>query len=349
MNNFPKVQDSPKTLTQRLLSIDVFRGFCMFYILYYSGRGKHAPWEGLTFDDLFFPWFIFVVGISIALSSAKKSNRSQSKKPYYFRLVKRTIILFALGIICNGGFSSGLMGVRILGVLQRIALCYLFSGIIFYHFHVKGQLIWLTTLLLGYWALLALVPVPGFGAGNFTAVGNLSTYIDQIYLPGKKLFYRVGMDPEGLLSTIPAIGTCLMGVLCGQLVLLRDQTPQRKVYILIWIGTGSILLGYIWGLSFPIIKNIWTSSYALITVGFGFIIFAIFYQIIEVFNFKKWSFPFMLFGLNPLAIYVADKLINFRELTQRFVGSHDVFEIVRMTIMFSLLYWLYKRKIFIRL
>jgi predicted acyltransferase len=339
-------ESSSRGSRRRLYSLDVVRGFSMLFILYHQ-TPDHAQWEGLPFVDLLLPWFIFVVGVSVSLAVPKYSAEGVDRGQFYTRLLRRTFLLFALGVIYNGGVQNGLSEVRILGVLQRIALCYCFAAIIFFHFGTRAQIGWLLFLLFGYWALLALVPVPGFGAGDYSPAGNLTAYVDRVWLPGAKAFPEWGFDPEGLLSTIPAIATCLMGVLCGQ-VLSTNQSRQRKVYVLLGIGVGAVLLGFLWGQWFPIIKKIWTSSFALVTAGYCCIALAACYQVTDIWNIRKWAFPLVLFGVNPLFIYMADNIMNFRGLAYRLVGSHDPLGLVKVSLMLMLLYWLYKKKLFIR-
>ncbi|MBU2534182.1 MAG: DUF5009 domain-containing protein, partial [Alphaproteobacteria bacterium] len=217
---------------------------------------SHAPWAGLRFYDLLFPIFIFTVGVSIALSLAKPGVNEQ-RRAVYWRVVRRSSALFALGVIAYGGLPvEHWSDVRLMGVLQRIALCYLLTSLLFLHVGAPGLIGVTVFLLAGYWALLAFMTLPQAVGNPYGSEQNLAIWIDQQFLPGRKLFGN--WDPEGLLSTLPAIATCLFGALTGMLLLAKALTPTQKSVATIVAGSMAVVAGELWGLQFPIIKNIWT-------------------------------------------------------------------------------------------
>jgi predicted acyltransferase len=268
------------------------------------------------------------------------------------------MVMYLLGVFYYGGFSHHWPDIRLVGVLQRIAVCYLAGAIIFLNFRTRGQLAWLAALLLGYWALMAMVPVPGHGAGNYERGANLANYIDQQYLPGKA-WERDGWDPEGLLSTIPAVGSSLIGVLCGQILVSLRLSPLRRVALLVFVGALGLAIGYVWHLWFPINKRLWTSSYVLVAGGYSALLLALFYQVIDVWKLKRWAFPFVVIGANAIAVYMAVELIPFDEIARRLVGG-DVADwlgrfavivaaFVQLALAWLLVWWLYSKRIFIRI
>ncbi|MSU62539.1 MAG: DUF1624 domain-containing protein [Pedosphaera sp.] len=359
----------------RLLSLDALRGFDMFWIVgaedivHALHKVSHAPlvnlltqqlthkdWDGVAFYDLIFPLFVFIVGMSLVFSLSRTITQ-HGRAVAYQRVITRGLLLWALGIFYYGGLSKGLDQVRLLGVLQRIGLAYLFAGLLFCTFRLRGLIIATVSILVGYWALMSFVPVPDVGMGNFAEGKNLANYVDKMYLPFRK--WDGDHDPEGLLSTLPAIGTCLLGVLAGLLMKNRSLDERRKVQWLVVAGFAGIALGFIWGIQFLVIKKLWTSSYVLVAAGFACLFFAAFHQIIEVWNFRKWATPFLWIGLNPLTIYLAHNLLDLPQLANRLVGgpineSFGAYGPVLITttilgITFWLAHFLYKRKIFLRL
>jgi predicted acyltransferase len=316
----PKDEVSASATSRRLMSIDALRGFDMFWIA--GGEGivhalskianlnlvralnsqfAHKAWEGVTFYDLIFPLFVFIVGVSLVFSLSRFVEKS-GKAAAYKHIIMRSIFLFAIGVIFSTGPVTSFEGIRLMGVLQRIALCYLFVGFFFCTLKPRGLVIVCTALLVGYWALMTFVPVPGEGAGNFREGANLANYIDQQYLPLTK--YDGDHDPEGLLSTLPAIATCLLGVFAGFLLKNHNTPDKRKVGHLLAYGVAGILLGSLWGLQFPVIKKIWTSSYVLITGGYSCLLLAAFHQIVEVWGFRKWASPLVWIGTNSITMYM---------------------------------------------
>lgn len=365
----------------RLVSLDALRGFDMFWIIGareivralatigFPGSGifleqlTHSGWNGFNFYDLVFPLFIFVVGVSLVLALSKRLERGENRGTILRHVATRTVLLFFLGIIYNGGFRESFSDVRVMGVLQRVALCYFVASTLVLWTSIRTQAVVSGFLLVGYYLLMRFVPVPNYGAGVWTPEGNLARFIDSIILPGQP--YWATWDPEGLVSTFPAIATCLMGVLAGHWMRAKDGlrglevTPTRKAQYLFGAGVAAVAFGLLIGLAFPINKSMWTSSFALLTGGLSAALFALFYWLIDVRGYRKWAFPFVVIGLNSIFIYLASSLIPFDDITQRLVGG-DISGIfgrgrvffestAQLLLEWLVLFWMYRRKIFIRL
>jgi len=328
-----------------------------------SNQLHHSPWNGFTFYDMIFPLFIFIAGISMPFSFGKQMeqagvNTAITKKHIYRSLIKRTVILIFLGMVVNGLFKwQGYENTRMASVLGRIALSCFFAAIIFLNCKLRTQIIWFAVLLLGYWAAMLLIPVPGFGAGILTPEGNLAAYIDRILLPGK--LHRTVYDPEGVLSTMPAIGAALLGVFTGQFLRNSKFIPVQKAVRLLVSGIVLLLVGYFWGMFFPINKNMWTSSFVLYAGGWSMILFSVFYWIIDGAGFKKWSMPLVWMGCNSILIYIAAHgVVNFESTSAFLFGGlynktpavwHDALMWTGVSlIQFSAMYFLYKKKWFFK-
>ncbi|HLP35469.1 DUF5009 domain-containing protein [Lacibacter sp.] len=335
-------------------------GFFEKLAVYASNQLHHTVWNGFTFYDLIFPLFIFIAGISMPFSYSKQlSAGADAKKKIYRSLVKRTILLLLLGMIVNGLLHwKSYEETRFASVLGRIALSCFFAALIYLNSSFRWRIAWFLLILLGYWLVMMVIPVPGFGAGSLTAEGNVAAWIDQLLLPGK--MHRATYDPEGLLSTIPAIATALLGIFTGEFLRSKKETAQTKtVYILIG-GVILVLIGWLWGFVFPINKNMWTSSFVLYTGGWSLLLFALFYFIIDVLGFKKWSMPFVWLGCNSILIYMAAHgVVNFMSTSEFLFGGtvqlvdakwQEAFLWIGVAlIQFAGLYLLYKRKWFLKL
>jgi predicted acyltransferase len=358
----------------RLLSLDALRGFDMFWIVgaeelvrglqkitetgpigFVADQLKHQAWAGFHFEDLIFPLFVFIVGVSLVFSLTKTIERS-GRRAAIGRILRRFLLLYLLGILYYGGFSTPFEKIRLVGVLQRIALCYLFASLLFVYLKPKALAGVCAGLLLGYWALLSCVPVPGYGAGNFAEGANLANYVDQQFLPLRK--WDGDHDPEGLLSTLPAIASCLLGVFAGLLLKNTSVPDRKKVGYLVAGGLASLAVGWIWHFNFPVIKKIWTSSFVLVAGGYSCLLLAAFYQVIEVWKFRKWAMPFVWIGVNPITIYVGGRFIDFEGMAKLFVGGpvkaylgvygELVLAVTTLAFGFLFLRFLYQHKIFLR-
>lgn len=320
---------------------------------------NHVAWEGFRFYDLIFPMFVFIVGVSLVFSLTKLQER-EGRTTAVRRVIRRTVILYLLGIFYYHGWENGWESIRLMGVLQRIALCYGAAALLFLFFKPRGLAIWCAGLLLGYWALMALVPVPGIGAGNFEEGRNLANWIDAQYLPWRK--WDGDHDPEGLLSTLPAVASCLLGVFAGLLFQNTRITPGGKIAWLAAGGLAGVALGALWGLQFPIIKKIWTSSYVLMAGGWSALLLALFYWVIDVRGWQAWARPLVWIGLNPITIYMLGNLMPFDGIAGRVLGgpveewfnhrATGLGEVVISTagilLAVGVCWWLHRRRIYVR-
>ena len=372
--------------SMRLKSLDALRGFDMLWIV--SGEGvvhglasatqlpvfmwmsaqlHHSKWNGFSFYDLIFPLFIFIAGVSMPFSFAKKLKGGEvaaitrQKKQLYGSLSKRCLALILLGMVVNGALTlPGYASTRFVSVLGRIGLSCFFASLIYLNTKLRTRIIWLFALLLGYWALLGLVPVPGYGAGDLSVKGNLAAYIDRRWLPG--LVLRGDYDPEGLLSTIPAIATALLGTFTGSFLRSSNKKWSDKAKCLMLILAGGICLGLglLWNGVLPINKNMWTSSFVLYAGGWSLLLFGVFYGLIDVMQWKCWSQPFIWLGMNSILIYMAAHgVVDFKATAMFLFGGliHLAPVIWEDALLWSfivfiqmgLLYFLFKKRIFLKL
>jgi predicted acyltransferase len=302
---------------QRLVSLDVFRGITIAGMVLVNNPGtwshiywplQHAQWDGWTPTDLVFPFFLYIVGVAITLAFGSRVDSGLSTRDLHLKVIKRTLIIFALGLFLNAFPYFGLAELRIPGVLQRIAVCYFFASIIFLNTKIRTQVIITIALLLGYWLLVKLVAAPGFTAGDLTKEGSLPSYIDRVVF-GKHVWAQAKVyDPEGLLSTIPALATTLIGVMTGHL-LRTKKTAYEKVAGLFVAGAICVAVGWAWNSFFPINKALWTSSYVLFTGGLALQFLALCYWLIDIKGYRKWAKPFEVFGVNAIALYVGAGLM----------------------------------------
>ena len=403
---------TPTAESQRLTSLDALRGFDMFWILGADSfvyalhemsknpviqcidtQISNCEWEGFHFYDMIFPLFVFIMGVSTVFSLTKIIER-EGRAAAVRRVLIRGVLLFAIALIYSGGFTNPWPDLRLMGVLNRIALCYTFGGLLFIFCNVRVMVAAAVALLLGYWALLALVPFPDVRPdpantpvitirAGFTNVGqlnmastniihgsyvqgvNLTDYIDQKYLPNRK--YDGTYDPEGILSTLPAFATGLLGIFTGLFLRNKSVPDTKKVFYLIGAGAASVALGWLWSLEMPVIKKIWTSSYVLVAGGYSAMLLGLFYWIIDVKKWTAWCQPFIWIGMNPITLYLASNFLGgegFVKLARRFAGgpvksfmdthvANGSGELLIAAVGVALFIWmarfLYQRKIFLRL
>lgn len=307
-----------KVSDNRLLSLDVFRGITIAGMVLVNNPGtwsaiysplKHVEWHGWTPTDLIFPFFLFIVGVAIPLAFARRVEESGSQRDIYLKITRRSIIIFALGIFLSGFPFFDLANLRIPGVLQRIAICYLICSLIFLKTSWRTQLIIGLALLFIYWALMKLVSVPGFGAGDLGKEGNLAAYIDRTVLGLNHIWKQAKVfDPEGILSTIPAITTAISGMLTGTWI-RSSRSQLEKVAGIFFAGAICVAIGWSWNLLFPINKSLWTSSYVMFTTGVALQFLGFCYWLIDIKGYKKWAKPFIIFGVNALALFVFSGLL----------------------------------------
>lgn len=351
------------------MSLDALRGFDMFWILGGDALARaldrmnlspqtkkltqqlsHVDWEGFRFYDMIFPLFVFMAGVSTVYSLSKAYETGGRGKALR-RVLSRGLLLFLCGIFYSGGFSNNWPDIRLLGVLQRIAIGYTGAALIFLAIGPKRPLALLGItigILVGYWAALTYIPFPDLRLnkesldpiiakagsadpeaifaqvqtttrGQFEKGYNLVNYLDFRYLPGRK--YDTYFDPEGILSMIPAIGSAMLGILAGWLLREANMKPVYKALLLIAVGLSLAALGFQWSNSFPIIKKIWTSSFVLVAGGFSMALLGLFYLIIEVIGLKFWAWPFVWVGSNAITLYLLSNVMGYGRLATRLVGG----------------------------
>lgn len=336
--------------SERVRSIDALRGFDMFWIMgadtlvtklcmlvppdwlggtpavfasRLSEQMEHVEWEGFRFYDLIFPMFLMLVGCSIPFSMSKLQGSSWGT---HVRILRRTFLLVLMGLIYNQIQDLDWGNLRWMGVLQRIGICYGIAALLAVHLSTRGLLfVWLT-ILAGYWAILTFVPVPGGVAGDLSAAGNLSGYLDRTFLPGKILekYYGFG-DNEGMLSTLPAVATVLIGIGAGKW-LQSNATKTNKAVVLFSVGLLLLAAGYGWGVyapvgRFPIIKNLWTSSFVLVAGGWSILLLGLFYSVIDGLGFHRWAWLWMVIGANAITIYMMQRIVSFRDIADFLLGA----------------------------
>jgi predicted acyltransferase len=331
---------------------------------------RHAKWHGWTPTDLVFPFFLFIVGVSLSFSLTRRKASGAGHSQLYFKIFRRTTILFALGLLLRLIPQFDFSTVRIPGVLQRIAICYLFAALIFLKAGSRARILISTGCLVAYWLILKLVPVPGFGAGVLDLNGNLCGYIDTQLLSSH--LYTPNFDPEGILSTLPALVTTLLGTLTGDWLLL-SQSKRLKAVGLLSAGILLAILGLWLHRFFPINKQLWTSTYVLFTAGAALLVLGLCFILMDILGIKKWAYPFRVYGTNAIAVYVGSSFVAkmmgfvkvssagqtlslqafiYETLLQPFAGDYIgslIFPLILLLVWFLILWPLYKKRIFIKI
>jgi len=313
-----------------------------------AAQFDHVDWAGFRFYDLIFPLFLFLAGVSFAIAVPRRVARD-GRWAATRHLLSRAVILVVLGIIYSGGMKNGWDQIRWLGVLQRIGIASAAAGLLSLGLKTRGLIISAATLLIGYF-LLRFIPVPGIGAGNYAEGMNLTNYLDSIWLPGRK--YDGNHDPEGLLSTLPAIATALLGLLAGKWI-TGAASPPRKVVGLIVAGLLMLALGWAWHPFFPVIKKIWSSSFVLVAAGWSAILLGLFYGIVDVLGWRRGLAPFLWVGSNPIALYLCSGFGFFRIISERLATAtpppYDwIPAAMTFAVMLATAQWLHRRQIFLK-
>ncbi|MEZ7205506.1 transmembrane glucosamine N-acetyltransferase NagX [Pseudoalteromonas sp. DY56-GL79] len=368
---------------KRLASLDALRGMDMFWILggqsifaalfvltgwqgwkAFEAHTLHSPWHGFTFYDLIFPLFIFLSGVAMGLSPKRIDHLPfNERKPFYLKALKRLLLLCAFGVLYNHGWGTGIPmdpdGVRYASVLGRIAFAWFFCALLVWHTSLRTLAYVGVGILIFYWLLLCFIPVPGGQAGDLSAngVGSWNAFIDTYLLPGISYQNRP-VDPEGVLSSLPAIVNAIAGVFAGRAIAnAQTQGEWKTVGILAGSGVLVLALGWLWDMQFPVNKELWTSSFVLVTVGWSAILLAVFYAIVDVLSFQRWAYPFVIIGANSIIIYLASSLVNWTFISKSVFGGViasvpiawqpliAVFALLAVQLL--VLHWMYKRRIFV--
>ncbi len=366
----------------RLTSLDVFRGATIAGMILVNNPGswsyvypqlRHADWHGWTFTDLIFPFFLFIVGVAIVFSFSRRIELGYSKVKLFWKIVRRSLILFALGLFLNGFPTFDFSTIRIMGVLQRIAICYFFASLIFLTSGLRWQVFWSIILLFVYWGLMEFVPVPGIGAGLYEKGKNFAAYVDSLILSGHMWSATKTWDPEGIVSTIPAISTTLFGVLTGHWLRSRRNEIEKSLWLFI-MGNLGLFIGAVWNSWLPINKNLWTSSYAVFTAGFALIVLGFCYYFVDVRGYKRFTYPFVVYGMNAITVFVLSGIIGrlsiyfkvslsdgsvttvknyiYENFFASWLGPMNgslAYAIAHVLLMYFLMWILYKKRIFIKI
>lgn len=360
----------------RLLSLDVLRGFDMSFIMggevvliclaslfpnlkFIAEQMGHSQWDGFTFYDLIFPLFLFLAGISFPFSMAKQLSIGKSRSAISLKVLKRGMMLVLLGVVYNGLLQFDFETLRYASVLGRIGLAWMFASLLYIWLRRKWLVLFSAVVLLGYWALLTLVAAPDApeGASSLSVDGCIVGYVDRCLLPGT--LHNVIHDPEGLLSTLPAVVTALLGIFTGEFVRSRRVTSgYRKVAAMLGAAIVLLVVGYVWNLVFPINKNLWSCSFVCCAGGWSLLLFALFYLVVDVIGWRKWAFPLRVIGMNSITIYLAQQFVDFSKPVNALFGG--VLELLPMEyhalgwwccymlVCWCLLYFLYRKKVFLK-
>jgi len=361
---------------ERLHSLDVLRGFDMFWIigggafliaaskavdwgwlhLLAQQMGHHVEWSGLRFHDLIFPLFMFISGVAIPYAIASKHGKGASRVQLIWKAFRRMLLLVVFGIIYNGALQNGFANMRIASVLGQIGIAYFFAALVFiFTSSLRPRIFWLAGILVVIAILQLLAPVPGFGAGNLTPDGSINAWIDQHFLPGKLIYGTY--DPEGVLCIVSATSVTLLGALAGMLLRNPELSPNQKTTRLLIGGVGLVAVALALSPAYPVIKKIWTVPYNLLAAGLSTLLLSLFYFVIDVKEWRRGSFFFKVIGLNSITIYLGSRLIDFSYPSKFLLGwlatpAGDFGGMILVAGVIVLewlcLYHLYKNKIFLR-
>ena len=363
--------------SKRLQSLDTFRGLDMLFIMglaavilaicnlfpggsesWIAHQMHHVSWHGLTQHDTIFPIFLFIAGMSFPFSLASKREKGFSNGKIWLTVVRRGLVLVFLGLVYQGFFNFKFHDLRYASVLGRIGLAWMFSAMLFMSLKRSWRAVVCVVFLVGYWLLLRFVHAPDvpLDADPYSMQGNLCGYVDRCLLPGR--LYRKIFDPEGILGIIPAIVTAHMGMFTGEFVKDGKMPGGKKTLVMLGAGVLFIILGFAWGKVFPINKSMWTSSFVLAVGGISLVAFAPLYYIIDVKGWKKWTLFFRVVGMNSITIYLGQKLIDFRRISDFFLkGTANlcpeawgklILAVGYLMVCWLFLYFLYKKKVFLR-
>ncbi|MCA9734731.1 MAG: DUF5009 domain-containing protein [Deferribacteres bacterium] len=363
---------------QRLLSLDALRGLTIALMIVVNNPGswsfvyaplRHAEWHGCTPTDLVFPFFLFIVGSAMAFSFSKFDSETSSKTSLLKKVISRSIKLILLGWILSLFPEFKFNSMRFFGVLPRIGICYFFASLIVIYHNRTGQVVWTLILLAGYWILMTTVPFPGRGADSWVFGTNLAQFFDKLILGSH--MWKSDLEPEGIISTLPAIAQVLLGFFTGKM-LQTTKAHQEKVNILFIYGAFAIFLALILEPVMPINKQLWTSSYVFYTAGIGLMVLAICYWFVEIKGLQKMMQPFIEFGSNAIIVFFGSGIVAkilwkvklghgdeaislkqwfYQEILHPVLGDYNAslaFAILFVTLWFLVAHWLYKKNIFIK-
>lgn len=368
-------------VNKRLMSLDTLRGFDMMFIMGFSGlvmaicalfpggeecwlstTMEHVKWNGLAHHDTIFPLFLFIAGISFPFSYAKQLANGMSSKAVYLKILKRFLILVTLGIVYNGLFKLDFANLRICSVLGRIGFAWAVAAVLFINFKPMTRAIIAGVILVTYWLIVAYIPAPDVPGGDpLTMEGTIVGWVDRMITPGRLIYNKGNFDPEGLLSAFPAVVTAMLGMFTGEFVRVPEEkiSGAKKSGYMGLAALGMLAVGLLWSLVFPINKMLWSSSFVLVVGAYSLGMFALFYYIIDVKGWQKWTFFFRVIGMNSITIYMAQKIISFSSINRFFLGGvvsyvpeawgAVIFSIGYLTLSWLFLYFLYKKNTFLKI
>lgn len=364
---------------KRLASLDALRGFDMLFIMglaplvisvcglfpggdscWLAGTMRHASWHGFHHHDTIFPLFLFIAGVSFPFSYSKQMASGVSKGHIYGRIFRRAGMLVLLGLVYNGLFNLDFKELRVASVLGRIGIAWMFAALLFINFRTGTRAVIAAAILIGYWLLLWLTPVPGVPAGTdpYSFEGNLAGYVDRLILPGK--LYQGTFDPEGILSAVPAIVTAMLGMFTGEFVRLPESciSGKRKTLYMALAAVAFLAVGLLWSTVFPVNKQLWTSSFVCLMAAYSLGLFALFYYLADVRGWQEWTLCLRVVGMNSITIYLAQAIISFYGISNFFLGGlaglcpPDWGAVISNTgylaVCWLFLYFLYRHKVFLK-
>jgi len=363
-------QPDPAT-PARLLSLDAFRGLTMLLMVLVNNGGgpqsyaqlEHSAWDDWTLTDTLFPSFVWIAGVAITLALGRRLANGEARGPLLKVVFRRAVILYFLGLLVYAFPHFSFAHQRLLGVLQRIAICYLAASVIYLYTGIRAQIVWIVALFGSYWLMMAFMNVPGWGPGNLSMEGNFAHYVDSIVLGAHNYAHTKTWDPEGIVSTLPAIGTALLGVMAGHILRLDIPLAVRRHRLLL-VGVFLLAIGLIWNIKLPINKKLWTDSFATFMAGLDFGVLAVFIWFVDERGLSKWVKPFLITGMNAITVYLASEfLAEFLDATglheslyKRFfapiaspMNASLLWALSFVALMYLLAWFLYRRRWFLRI
>lgn len=354
----------------RLLSLDAFRGLTMLLMVLVNNGGgpqsygplNHSAWDGWTLTDTVFPSFLWIAGVAITLALGRRLADGEAKSELLKVVLRRAVIIYFLGLLVYAFPHFSFAHQRLLGVLQRIAICYLIASIIYLYLGIRGQIISIVVFFSAYWLLMAFGNVPGWGAGNLSVEGNFAHYVDSIVLGAHNYVNTKTWDPEGIVSTLPAVGTALLGVMAGHILRLNVPLAVRRHRLLL-VGVFLVALGLVWNIKLPINKKLWTDSFATFMAGLDFAVLAVFIWFVDERGGSKWVKPLLITGMNAITVYLASEFLSeildayglHASLYERFfapffspMNASLLWALSFVAVMYLLAWFLYRRRWFLR-
>ena len=325
----------------RLKSLDALRGFDMLFIMGLSGfvvalcslfpggsewwlaqTMRHVEWNGLAHHDTIFPLFLFLAGVSFPFSYAKSVESGMPSRQIYLKIVKRAFVLVLLGLIYNGLFKFDFERLRVCSVLGRIGVAWAISAVMYINFSRLTRVVVCGAILIGYYLVVCYIGAPDVkGAYPLTMEGTIVGYVDRLVTPGRLIYDGGRFDPEGLLSSLPAVATAMLGVFAGEYVRSGNHSGSRKSLMMLLTAVVMLGVGVLWSIEFPVNKMLWSSSFVLVVGAYSLAMFALFYYVVDVRGWQRWSIPLQVVGLNSITIYMAQRIISFSRINEFFFGG----------------------------